>query len=60
MQRIKTPLPFDKQKKIHELSNLLDREVELKVSKKGKGKLIFPFSSNEDFEKIVRLIKKES
>ena len=60
MQRIKTPLPFDKQRKIHELSNLLDREVELKVSKKGKGKLIFPFSSNEDFEKIVRLIKKES
>jgi ParB family chromosome partitioning protein len=60
IQRIKTPLPFDKQRKIHELSNLLDREVELKVSKKGKGKLIFPFSSNEDFEKIVRLIKKES
>jgi len=60
MQRIKTPLPFDKQRKIHELSNLLDREVELKVSKKGKGKLIFPFSSNEDFEKIVRLIKKGS
>jgi ParB family chromosome partitioning protein len=60
MQRIKTPLPFDKQRKIHELSNLLDREVELKVSKKGKGKLIFPFSSNEDSEKIVRLIKKES
>ena len=60
MHRIKTPLPFDKQRKIHELSNLLDREVELKVSKKGKGKLIFPFFSNEDFEKIVRLIKKES
>ena len=60
MQRIKTPLPFDKQRKIHELSNLLDREVELRVSKKGKGKLIFPFSSNEDFEKIVRFIKKDS
>jgi len=59
-QRIKIPLPFDKQRKMHELSNFLDREVELKVSKKGKGKLIIPFSSNEDFEKILGLIKKDS
>ena len=59
-QRIKIPLPFDKQRKMHDLSNFLDREVELKVSKKGKGKLIIPFSSNEDFEKILGLIKKDS
>ena len=59
-QRIKIPLPFDKQRKMHKLSNFLDREVELKVSKKGKGKLIIPFSSNEDFEKILGLIKKDS
>ena len=59
-QRIRIPLPFDKQRKIHELSNLLDRNVELKVSKKGKGQLIIPFSSNEDFEKILGLIKKDS
>ena len=59
-QRIKIPLPFDKQRKMHELSNFLDREVELKVSKKGKGKLIIPFSSNEDFEKILGLIKEDS
>ena len=59
-QRIKIPLPFDKQRKMHKLSNFLDREVELKVSKKGKGKLIIPFSSNEDFEKILGLIKENS
>ena len=59
-QRIRTPLPFDKQRKIHELSNFLDREVELKVSKKEKGKLIIPFYSNKDFEKILDLIKKDS
>ncbi len=59
-QRIKIPLPFDKQRKIHELSNLLDRKVELRVSKKGKGQLIIPFSSNEDFEKVLGLIKKDS
>ena len=59
-QRIKIPLPFYKQRKIHELSNLLDRKVELRVSKKGKGQLIIPFSSNEDFEKVLGLIKKDS
>ena len=59
-QRIRIPLPFDKQRKIHELSNFLDREVELKVSKKEKGKLIIPFYSNKDFEKILGLIKKDS
>ena len=59
-QRIRTPLPFEKQRKIHNLSNFLDREVELKVSKKGKGKLIIPFYSHKDFEKILGLIKKDS
>ena len=58
--KIVNPLPFDKQRKIHELSNYLDREVQLKTNKKGKGKLTIPFSSNEDFEKIIALIKKDS
>ena len=58
--KIVNPLPFDKQRKIHELSNYLDREVQLKTNKKGKGKLTIPFSSDEDFEKIIVLIKKDS
>ena len=57
---IVNPLPFDKQRKMHELSNYLDREVQLKTNKKGKGKLTIPFSSDEDFEKIIALIKKDS
>ena len=57
--KIVNPLPFDKQRKIHELSNYLDREVQLKTNKKGKGKLTIPFSSDEDFEKIIVLIKKD-
>ena len=57
---IVNPLPFDKQRKMHELSNYLDREVQLKTNKKGKGKLTIPFSSDEDFEKIITLIKKDS
>ena len=58
--KIVNPLPFDKQRKMHELSNYLDREVQLKTNKKGKGKLIIPFTSDEDFEKIIALIKKDS
>ena len=58
--KIVNPLPFDKQRKMHELSNYLDREVHLKTNKKGKGKLTIPFSSDEDFEKIIALIKKDS
>ena len=58
--KIVNPLPFDKQRKMHELSNYLDREVQMKTNKKGKGKLTIPFSSDEDFEKIIALIKKDS
>ncbi len=54
------PLPFDKQRKLHELSRYLDSEVLLKTEKKGKGKLIIPFNSDEDFEKIIELIKNNS
>ena len=57
--KIVNPLPFDKQRKMHELSNYLDREVHLKNNKKGKGKLTITFSSDEDFEKIIVLIKKD-
>ena len=58
--KIVNPLPFDKQRKIHELSNYLDSKVQMKTNKKGKGKLTIPFSSDEDFEKIIALIKKDS
>ena len=58
--KIVNPLPFDKQRKMHELSNYLDSKVQMKTNKKGKGKLIIPFSSDEDFEKIIALIKKDS
>ena len=58
--KIVNPLPFDKQRKMHELSNYLDREVQMKTNKKGKGKLTIPFSSDEDFEKIIVRIKKDS
>ena len=55
--KIKTTLPFDKQRKIYELSTYLNREIELKTNKEGKGKLLIPFNSDKDFERILGLIK---
>jgi len=55
---IKTPHPFSHQKMIHDLSRKLDAFIELKRNKKGKGKIIIPFNTDDDFEKIVEIINK--
>lgn len=52
------PLPFSQQKMVHDLSKNLDKEVELKRNKRGKGKLIIPFSNDEDLVRIFELINK--
>ena len=43
---------------VHDLSRNLEKEVELKRNKKGKGKLIIPFSNDEDLKRIFDLINK--
>ena len=43
---------------IHDLSRKLDTFIELKRNKKGKGKIIIPFNTDDDFEKIVEIINK--
>jgi len=50
------PLPFSQQKMVHDLSRNLEKEVELKRNKKGKGKLIIPFSNDEDLERIFNIL----
>ena len=52
------PLPFSQQKMVHDLSRNLDKDVELKRNKKGKGKLIIPFSNDEDLARIFEIINK--
>ena len=53
---IPNPLPFSQQKMVHDLSRNLEKEVELKRNKKGKGKLIIPFSNDEDLERIFNIL----
>ena len=49
-------LPFQQQKMVHDLSRNLDKEVELKRNKKGKGKLIIHFNNDADLAKIFEAI----
>ncbi len=53
-----SPPPFAKKAK-KELTDLFETSVEVKVSKSGKGQLVVPFKNQEDFERILKLIKSE-
>ena len=54
--RIPNPLPFFQQKMAHDLSRNLEKEVEIKRSRKGKGKLIISFDNDADLAKIFEFI----
>ena len=54
--RIPNPLPFFQQKMAHDLSRNLEKEVEIKRNKKGKGKLIISFDNDADLAKIFEFI----
>jgi ParB family chromosome partitioning protein len=40
------------------LSSTLGVDVEIKANTKGKGKIVIPFDSENDFERIIHLLKK--
>ncbi|WP_029037034.1 ParB/RepB/Spo0J family partition protein [Salinimicrobium xinjiangense] len=46
-------------KSIKEFSDRLGAKVDVKVSKNGKGKVVIPFSSEEDLERIKKIIQGE-
>ena len=52
-------VPKTYKKGIKEFSEYLGTKVDVKVTKKGSGKLTIPFSSEEDFERIKKLIRGE-
>lgn len=53
-QNIPHSLPFSSQQAIHTLGRNLEKDVEIKRTKKGKGKIIIPFSSDEDFNDLMK------
>ena len=54
------PLPQEFKKRVKEFSEYLGSKVDIKVEAKGKGKLIIPFTSEEDFNRIKKLIQGEA
>ena len=54
--RLPNTLPFFQQKMAHDLSRNLEKKVELKRNKKGKGKLIIFFENDADLAKIFEFI----
>jgi len=54
------PLPQEFKKGVKEFSEYLGSKVDIKVEPKGKGKLIIPFTSEEDFNRIKKLIQGEA
>ncbi len=53
-------VPKTYKKGIKEFSEYLGTKVDVKVTKKGSGKLSIPFTSEEDFNRIKKLIQGEA
>ena len=53
---IPNSMPFASQQKIHHLSKYLEKDINIKRNKKGKGKLIIPFNSDDDFISLMEKI----
>ena len=53
-------LPQELRKSVKEFSEHLGAKVDVQVAKKGNGKLIIPFSSEEDFKRLKKIIQGEN
>jgi ParB family chromosome partitioning protein len=54
----KTELPKYIKKGVKDFSEYFGHKIEVKVSKNGKGNINIPFHSEEDFNRIIKLIKR--
>ncbi|QIE58199.1 ParB/RepB/Spo0J family partition protein [Rasiella rasia] len=56
---VKKALPTYANKARRELTDILDSNVAVKVSKSGKGQFVVPFKNKEDFNRILGILKSE-
>lgn len=65
-QAAKDPAKGDKRKKLNseygelagQLSKLFASEVQFRINEKGRGKIVIPFSDNDEMERIIALLDK--
>ena len=58
LTKIPTTLPSHIKIGINELSNFFGHKVQIKYGKKGNGNILIPFHSKEDYNRIIKLLKK--
>ena len=58
-QKIKQELPKYVQKGKKDFSEYFGHKIDVKVSKNGKGTITIPFHSEEDFNRIKKLVQRE-
>ncbi len=54
--KAQSTLSFTNQKIMEDLSNILQTKVQIQKNKEGKGKLIIPFTTEDDLERIAELL----
>lgn len=65
-QAAKDPAKEDKRKKLNseygelagQLSKLFASEVQFRINEKGRGKIVIPFSDNDEMERIIAMLDK--
>jgi len=57
-KKAKEEFPKFLKKGIKEFTKYFGHKIDVKVSKKGKGKITIPFHSEEDFNRIIKLIER--
>lgn len=58
-KKISDTIPKEIKAGIKDFSNYFDTKVEVKMTKKGKGKLLIPFHSQKEFDRIKKLVQGE-
>src|SRR5699024_9729744 len=53
----KTKLTKEMKVAVEDFSDYFGAKIDVKVNKKGSGKIVIPFSSEEDFKRLEKLIK---
>ena len=62
----KDPVKADKKKKLNmdfeelsgQLSKVLEAKVQFRINEKGRGKIVIPFESNDEMERIISVFDK--
>ncbi len=54
----KTALPEEYRQLSHQISNVFNADVKFSRSDKGNGKIVIPFTSDEDLERIISILDK--